>query len=320
MSKKVEEVVQKVSSWYVGDDCAQLMIPYQDAITILNRNGIIYHHTEGSEVLVNEYINDERRKQFPYHSLPIHYSKHIDGKYQYTNQLFNFEEPYIRINDGGVIESFVVKDKSEALVVSKIMPVVKETSFKTREEIESMLNPQTEDNEKSYYINLDGTIMPNNEFGIISEEDIFNYIKGQISKNIEDFKEFATNNPGSFVSRYLRKNQMFLKFMEKNIDKLDLNDYQLNIPLNDGESILLVKTNGVDISIQGLDIYFISPNYYRVDTYDMPITRYTLEQLRGLMPKIAKVKEPKISLKLNPGITRDDLKREKELILQRKKH
>lgn len=320
MAKEVNEIVQRINSWYVGDDCAQLMIPYQQAITILNKNGIVYHHKEGSEIFVNDYTSDERRKQFPYHSIPTHYSKRFDGRYQYTNQLFDFEETYIRINDGGVIESFVVKDKNEALVVSKIMPIVKKTSFKTREEIEIMLKQPAQENENLFYIYLDGTISRNNEFGFISEDEIFNYIKEQLSKNVEDFRDYMGNNPDSVVSRYLKKNDIFLKFVEKNIDKLDLNDYQMNISLNHGETILLVKTNGTDISIQGLDIYFISPNYYRVDTYDMPITRYTLEQLKYLMPKIAKVKEPKIPLKLNPSVTKEDLKREKELILQRKKH
>jgi len=318
MSKKVNEIVQRVNSWYVGDDCAQLMVPYKNAITILDRNGIVYHHKEGSEVFINKYVTDERRKRFPYHSIPTHYTKFFDGRYQYTNQLLDFEQPYMRINDGSLIESYVVKDKSEALLVSKIMPIVKKTSFKTREEIEEMIKQPTQENEKIYYIYLDGTMPKNNEFGIVSEEEIFNYIKEQLSKNVADFREYMGNEPDSTVSRYLKRNEFFLRFIEKNIDKLDLNDYQMNLQIG-SKSILLVRTNGTDISLQGLDIYFIAPDHYKVDTYDMPITKYTLEQLKYLTPKIEKTKEPKISLKLNPGITKEDLKREKQLILQRKK-
>jgi len=318
MSKKVNEIVQRVNSWYVGDDCAQLMVPYKNAITILDRNGIVYHHKEGSEVFINKYVTDERRKRFPYHSIPTHYTKFFDGRYQYTNQLLDFEQPYMRINDGSLIESYVVKDKSEALLVSKIMPIVKKTSFKTREEIEEMIKQPTQENEKIYYIYLDGTMPKNNEFGIVSEEEIFNYIKEQLSKNVADFREYMGNEPDSTVSRYLKRNEFFLRFIEKNIDKLDLNDYQMNLQIG-SKSILLVRTNGTDISLQGLDIYFIAPDHYKVDTYDMPITKYTLEQLKYLSPKIAKTKEPKIPLKLNPGITREDLKREKQLIRQLKK-
>lgn len=319
MAKEVNEIVQRVNSWYVGDDCAQLMIPYQNAITILDRNGIVYHHKEGSEVFINKYITDERRKQFPYHSIPTHYTKFFDGKYQYTNQLLDFEQPYMRINDGSLIESYVVKDKSDAILISKIMPIVKKTTFKTREELEEIFKQPTEENEQIYYIYINGTMPQNNELGIASEEEIFNYIKEQLSKNVADFREYMGNEPDSTVSRYLKRNDFFLKFIEKNIDKLDLNDYQMNLQLIDGKSILLVRTNGTDISIQGFDIYFIAPNHYKVDTYDMPITKYTLEQLKYLSPKIAKTKEPKIPLKLNPGITKEDLKREKQLIRQLKK-
>ena len=319
MAKKVNEIVQKVNKWYVGDDCAQLMVPYKNAITILDRNGIVYHHKEGSEVFVNRYITDERRKQFPYHSIPTHYTKFFDGVYQKTNQLFDFEQPYMRINNGSIIESYVVKDKSEALLISKIMPIVKKTSFKTRKEIEEIIQQPAQENEKIYYIYLDGTMPQNNEFGFVSEEEIFNYIKDQLSKNVADFREYMEKEPYSTVSRYLKENEFFLKFIEKNIDKLDLIDYQMNLHLFDGKSVLLVKTNGTDISIQGLDIYFISPDHYKVDTYDIPITKYTLEQLKYMTSKIAKTKDPKIPLKLNPGITKEDLKREKQLILQRKK-
>lgn len=122
------------------------------------------------------------------------------------------------------------------------------------------------------------------------------------------------NEPYSTVSNYLKRNEFFLRFIEKNIDKLDLNDYKMNLQLIDGESILLVKTNGTDISIQVLNIYFIAQNHYKVDIYDLPITKYTLEQLKYLSPKVAKTKEPKIPLKLNPDITKEELKREKQLI------
>lgn len=33
MAKKVSEIVQRVNSWCVGDDCIQMMIPYKNVIT-----------------------------------------------------------------------------------------------------------------------------------------------------------------------------------------------------------------------------------------------------------------------------------------------
>ena len=154
---------------------------------------------------------------------------------------------------------------------------------------------------------------------IASEDKIYNLIKKSLSKGVTIFKNYITNENESEFSRYFEVNDYFLKFIEKNIDKLDLNDFKFDIQLFGEKTILLVKINGIDISIQGFDIYFISPDCYKVDSYDIPVTKYTLEQIKYLTPKIAKSKEPKIPLRLNPGITKEDLKREKKLLLHLKK-
>lgn len=319
MAKKVNEIVQRINSWYVGEDCVQVMIPYKDAITILDRNGIVYHHQEGSKV-INNYITDERRKQFPYHTIPTYNTKFaFYGVYHYANQLFDYEQPYIRINGGHLIESYVVKDKSEALAVSKVMPIYKSTSFKTRKELEKLFEKPSAENESLYYLYVNGTIPTKKEFNIPTEKEIFDYIKGQLAKNVNDFRDYVKSYPESDVGSYLRKNDFFLDFVEHNISTLDLNQYKLNLQLNDGATILLAKTNGADISLQGVDVCFIAPDYYKVDTYDIPVTKYTLEQLKCLTPKIKKTKEPRITLKANSGITKDDIRREKRLILQRRK-
>lgn len=321
MAKEVNELVQRINSWYVGEDCVQIMIPYKNAITVLDRNGIVYHHKEGSECFINNYITDERRKQFPYHTIPTHYAKFaFYGMYHCANQLFEFEQPYIRINDGHLIESYVVKDKNEALSIDKVMPIYKRTSFKTRKELEKLFEKPSGENESLYYLYLNGTMPTNNEFNISTEKEIFDYVKEQLAKNVDDFRDYVKCAPESdAVGRYLRKNDFFLDFVEHNVSTLDLNEYKLNLQLNDGATILLAKTNGVDISLQGVDVYFIAPDYYKVDTYDIPVTKYTLEQLKYLTPKIEKAKEPRIALKANPGITKEDIRREKQLILQRRK-
>lgn len=317
MAKEIIETVQRINCWYVAEDCAQLMIPYKNAITILDRNGIVYHHKKGSEIFTNNYVNDNRKKQFPYHSIPIHYKRLFGSKYQFANQLFDFEQPYIRISDGRIIESFVVKDKKEALLVNKIMPFIEISTFKTRKEIEEIFTQPSKDNEEIYYLYLDGS-MPH-QLEIASEDKIYNHVRKQLSKDVSILKKRIFNEEESEFTRYFKANDYFLEFIEKSIDKLDLNDFKLDMQLFGGKTILVVKINGKDISIQGYDVYFISPNCYKVDSYDIPITKYTLEQLKYLTPKIAKSKEPKIPLKLNPGITREDLKREKQLVLQLKK-
>lgn len=250
MSKKVNEIVQKINSWYVGEDCVQFMIPYKNAITILDRNGIVYHHKEGTDDFINNYLIDERRKQFPYHNIPTHYTKFaFNGKFHYTNQLLDYDQPYIRIVDGYLIESYIVKDKNEALAISKVMSVNKSTSFKTREELEKMFKQPSIEGETLYCLYEDGTIQVNNECNIISEKEILDSIKEQLSKNVEYFKNHTKNYPESLTSNYLRKNDFFLEFAKHSISALDLNEYKLNLQLSNGDKILLARTNGVDITL-----------------------------------------------------------------------
>ena len=54
--KKINEFVQKIKSHYVGNDCVQVMIPYQNALTIVSPDGMLYHHTPESRIYINKSI------------------------------------------------------------------------------------------------------------------------------------------------------------------------------------------------------------------------------------------------------------------------
>ena len=72
--KNVSEIVQRIEKQYIGDDCIQIMIPYRNAVTVLNQEGILFHSKIDSDLYINKYLQDERRKSFPYS--------------KYTNSLF----------------------------------------------------------------------------------------------------------------------------------------------------------------------------------------------------------------------------------------
>lgn len=305
--EKTNEIVQRINRWYVGEECIQVMTPYQGAITILNNTGIVYHHKEGSEVFINAYMEDERRKMFPYHNIPTHYSK---GKIKYVNQLMDFDRPYIRIGDGHIIESFAVKDNAGALVVNKVLSHTKSTSFKTRSELEKLIEPK--EDQELYYLYVDGT-MPKN-YTLPSEKDIFDFIKKNLSKNVSDFREYVKDEPHSIVGSYLRKNPMFLDFVEQNLGSLDLNSMKFTLPLNDDRTLLLVSLSDNDVTLKGYNMAFISNDCYKVDEFDIPITKYTLEQIKFLTPQIKNAREPKIPLRLNPGVKKEDIKEAKQMV------
>ena len=248
--KKVSEVVQRVESHYVGDDCIQVTIPYINTIIILNKDGIIYSHKNGSHPSINKYVEDERRKQFPYSNIPTHYSRiGLFGKMNYTNQLLNFEEPYIRIVDGVIIESFAVKDKNEALLINKILTSDSRSISATRKESEEVFSNSTTGKEKKYIIFLNDESM----------------------------------NIGEFDS------------------------------LEGGKAIIL-KSNGSNIAMQYVRANFVSLDNFRIDIVDIPVNKYTLEQLKHLSPMLVKTKEPRIPLKLNPGVFKEDIQEAKQMI------
>ena len=247
---KVSKVVQKIESHYVGDDCIQVTVPYINTIIILNKDGIIYSHKNGSHALINKYVEDERRKQFPYSNIPTHYSRiGLFGKMNYTNQLLNFEEPYIRIGDGVIIESFAVKDKNEALLINNILTSDNRSISVTRKESEEVFSNSTTGKEKKHIIFLNDESMNIGEFDFL-----------------------------------------------------------------DGVKAIILKSNGSDISMQYVRAYYVSLDNIKIDIADIPVNKYTLEQLKYLLPMITKTKEPRIPLKLNPGVSREDIQEAKQMI------
>ena len=109
------KLVQRIKSHYVGEDCIQVMVPYMSSCVIFNQNDIQYlDHKDNS--FINNYIEDERRKQFPYHNITQH---HRNKKINLANQIYEFDKPYLEIRLGGVFESYAVKDNNEALLLTK---------------------------------------------------------------------------------------------------------------------------------------------------------------------------------------------------------
>ncbi len=313
--KKVSEIVQRVENHYVGADCIQVMVPYRNTITILNKDGIIYSHKKGSHASINKYVEDERRKQFPYSNIPTHYSKvGLFGKMNYANQLLNFEEPYIRIGDGGIIECFAVKDKSGVFLINKVLTGDRRSVSATREELEEVFSTSTNGKEKKYIIYLDDKSMNIGEFHpLASEEKIYNFVKSQITENVEVFRKYVDNNGSSVAGWYLLQHPLFLDFVEQSIKDFDLNKMKLDIELKGGKAIIL-KSNGSDIAMQYVRANFVSLDNYRIDIVDIPVNKYTLEQLKHLSPMIAKTTEPRIPLKLNPGVSKEDIKEAKQMV------
>lgn len=315
MSNK-NEIVQRIKSHYVGDDCVQVMVPYQNELTIINKDGIIYQHENDSHISINKYVDDERRFNFPYSNIPTHCGKvGLFKKMNFTNQLLNYEEPYISLSNDAIIESFAIKDNDEALIINKFMVGSKKTVYKTRKELEEIF---MENQNKLILYLVDDSISTRKYYPLPSEEQIYSYIRNEMIKHVDEFKHYMKVCPGSSVSQYLHEHPLFLKFVEQSAENFDLKNMEFNLNVVGGEA-LIIDLNESDMSIRHIKVSFISLDSYKVDITNIPTNKYTIEQLKYLSPIIVKTREPKIPLRLNPGVTKEDIKKAKQMIKTLKK-
>ena len=312
--KKTNEIIQKIESHYVGEDCVQVTFPYQKTLTIINPDGILYHHKPGSNLYINKYVEDERRNQFPYSNIPNHFSKIMFKKISVTNQLLDFEKPYIRIGDGYFFESFVVKDNNQALLVNNTIKPISNTLHMTYDELLKYVGANNFD-ERVYYVYLTGEIPLNSEVLFPTEEEIYSGIKEQLLENVSYFEDEAKKILSS-DGRRLIDNIKFLNYIKKCMKSIDYSLIDFNVAIND--PMLIIRINNGDITMQGINVTFVKENDYRVGIYDIPVTKYTLEQLK-YVSKIRRSKEPRIPLRLNPGVSRQDIKEAKQMIKTLKK-
>jgi len=309
------EIIQKIESHYVGEDCIQIMLPYNDAVTILSQDGILFHYKTGSDVYINKYLEDERRKQFPYSNIPTHYSRcGLRRKVAYTNQLLDFEKPYIRIGDNYVSESFVVKDNNQALMVSSIMQGIKYTRHMTYEELMAYIDKSNSD-EQVFYINIDGSMPSSINDYFADEKTVHDFLQNKFSGCVKYFRDYHTySGVDSDLVDYLRHNPLFLNYFEQCVNNIDLSLIDFNILLGSNCSLMIVRiSNGRITSIQVLDVSFVRQKDYKVVIRDIPVCKYSLEQLKFVF-KMLPIKEPKIPLRLNPGVTREDIKEAKRMV------
>ncbi len=307
----LNEVMQKIESCYVGEDCIQTTMRYKKSLTIVSKDGILYHFVQGHPFHINKYLEDERRNQFPYSNISTYNYRTLLSKWKCVNQLFNFEEPYIRIVDGQLIESFALKDKHDALLIKNGLQPYESTEYKTREELEKMFEKPMEENRNLYVMRLDGTFYKeDNPLLLPSEEKIVEWTRRTLMEELEVYKKYGNiykYNSYNYFSPYT------LEFFENSINNLTIENIPENIAFTD-DNILLIKTNGQDIIIQIVSIRLIKQDCYKVKITDMPITKYNLEQLKSLSPRIVTTKRPKIPFRWNPEVPKEDIHKTKKLL------
>lgn len=306
MEKQKYEFIQRIESHYVGEDCIQIMIPHylNNGITVLNSEGMTYHYKPNSNLFINKYIYDERKTQFPYSQIPNHKTRVGFKKIEYINQLLEFNRVYITIENGIITEYFVIKDKDEALLAKKyLLPKEREPKFMNRNEVIELLKSAN-----SGLFSKDAGCYQN--YNILTEKQILEWYKEQIIK-IRNKEEYCSTN--NTISKDITN------FINKSLNKLTIDDLPNDIIIAD--DIFMISTNKTEIdSIKSIIIKFMGNNQYKIESYDFPITAYTLEYMLKLeQTNSRKTQEPKFPRSLNKTISKEEIKKAKQLVLEKKK-
>ena len=301
--KNAYTYVSRVPEYYASNDCVQVMIGYKNYMTMFDKNGVLYHYAPNGPINVNKYLDDNRRFQFPYHDIPIHLEKRGLGTYICTNQLLNYEEPYITISGNSITESKAILDRNEALVVNNVLPIKRNVITVDREGLENIFKKDKD----TYILRIDGSA--NNDdysFQIATEDDIVSWAKKNLSGDLGNFRYFLGSS--RFGHDWITKN---MNDIVKNINI----DTIPELPLNVHDGMVIVKLKDGNISLQIVDkVVFLGPNQYKVVIMDLPLMdkKVTLETLRML--NIKNSREPKISRILNPNIDVELIQGNKRLV------
>jgi len=132
-------MLQRIPKCYVIEDAVQIRVSFDKKITIIssdfNNEGILCHYNlDDDSQNINKYINDQRRKNFPFGNIPIY--KEIQLKFtdsskiiNYVNQIMNFNKHYISIIGNGYIKDrYIVQDGEEAIAYSRMIDIPENTN------------------------------------------------------------------------------------------------------------------------------------------------------------------------------------------------
>ena len=291
------KIAKKIPTYYVGEDCLQEMIGYRGSLLMLSPDGIIYQDTHAEEK-INKYLEDERRHQFPYSNIPTHYQKAPFKKFLFTNQLLNFNIPYLQFSSQGIYTQQAIKNGDNGIVVLERIMSFEQPQEKllTKVEIDSYFDFE-DDKAFIYKGYVVGKLM------LPDTTTILNHYKNYASNVLRN--EYVTNSETEMV-------------IESLISNLSISSIPSNFTfLSSDEIILMIRGSGNKMQLQLVDVKYMNEDCYKLIIRNIPINLYNLEQIRNL--RLFNAKEPNFSLRLNPDVDKQELEKAQQLILQRKK-
>lgn len=290
------KVVRRIPSHYVQEDCIQEMVGYRDRLCIIDSEGIVYDDSCNEEIK-NEYLEDERRFNFPYSNIPSHIRRIGLRKYKVVNRILNFDKIYVHLMKEGIFTEQAIKNGEEALVVFEKMMYFNEPEEEmlTREELERQFDERTD----AYYF-CKGN--PYSKLIVPSDEQILEKFRREVENDL-----VVDSNPRETTKDCI---ETLIKNLSSSItlEQIPAN-YKF---LADDNNILIVSNVEGKIQIELIDIRFMAENLFKLVKKKLPIKFYTYEDIKD--SKIYESKEPQISLRLNKDLTREDIEEGRKLI------
>lgn len=311
--KKFDEMVEKMHSHYVADNYIQIMLAYRNYLILFGNSDLMYFKNfiesnpsirEGSR---NVYLEDERRNNFPYSQIPEHIERVLFRKLNFVNQILDFEKPYIRINDGFITKITAFKDGDEAVVHTKILNgklCDRRTKTITREELETYLKTgsleQLDENEYE-------------DTGIFDMNGLLYNPKVELEQKWIDEEKKRLSRIIDESDRYKESTKNELQRAISTLD--DISPFVMTQKI-----MIKFKQNG-EIKIDAFVVKYLERGKYEIALADLPVTMESLSMIKSKaeLPVIKTMKEPKISLSLNPNVTKEQLQEERAKILVRSK-
>lgn len=305
--KNKNGIMYKFHDSFVNDDCVQISLGFKNYLMLFGDGDLRYFKnflipTDNIQKDKNSYLVDYRSSFFPYSTIPEHVEKvSLFKKRVFVNQIFDFNKPYILVRDGTLLKNIIFKESRDAYIYCE--PLI-EKKFTTREilinreQLEDyykkgiLPNYDSNNYSKKYIINVNGSILDDK---IITEEHLLENMKNSLIEEIDNSSIFDD------IMYY----NLLLKAVE------NMNEMIPCIIVNECFMIKF-KDNG-DMSIDKFSVKYYKKNKYIINITNIPVNVETLEMIKSnvQLSKIRMLTEPKISLMLNPNISREQLKKEK---------
>ena len=297
------QMLFKINDYYTKDDCMQIMLYYQSNLTFLGKfkgeQRIMYNHLieSGEQEKPNLYLFDDRRIGFPYNNIPTHLERvGLHGKFIATNQIINYEEPYISFVDGRIVKHTGFKDGNDFYLHNKVLRVDDfdpyEEKIVSREYAEKYI-------ETGY---LDG--IDNNDYKRVVISDGASWFYRNELESDESITSKQQAQMLNIINYYITSNHD-RNLLVSAVTRLE----DVVLPYEYDPRIMIKFGYDGSLKIEEFVLSYKGSGEFELCITNIPVTKESLTKIKSnvMLPKIKMHREPNVSLRLNPNVTRNDL-------------